>query len=82
MELNKQLDELLEQLVKKEISITQFQSKLSVILYSQTEFKNIESLVKKIDNEIELIIFTAREEDQLNEVKRILRNLKEELKSN
>jgi hypothetical protein len=66
MDLLEQLTDLKHQATSGEMPIADIQRRLSTILLSHSEYPGVEKKAKKLDNDLELIIFTRLPENQLN----------------
>lgn len=65
-ELTSKLIELKESAVKENLPLVDIQRKLSTLLLSSEELDNRESTSKKLDNDLELAIYTLNPENQLD----------------
>jgi uncharacterized Fe-S cluster-containing protein len=66
MDLKKQLVDLKNAAENGEISVEEIQGKLSVLLLSNCQSLDQEKFAKKLDNEMELVVFTLKADDQMN----------------
>jgi uncharacterized Fe-S cluster-containing protein len=66
MDLKKQLVDLKNAAENGEISVEEIQGKLSVLLLSNCQSLDQENFARKLDNEMELIVFTLKADDQMN----------------
>ncbi len=63
--IKKDLIDLKNSVTNSDIPIEEIQRKLSVLLLSNCNTLEIEKLAKKLDNELELVIYTLKLEDQV-----------------
>ena len=81
-ELTSKLIELKESAVKENLPLIDIQRKLSTLLLSSEELDNRASTSKKLDNDLELAIYTLNPENQLDAAVNVLNEAIELSKNN
>jgi hypothetical protein len=68
--------------ITEKIAIDEIQRTLSSLLLSKCDLQDVEKIAKKFDNDLELIIYTLKLEDQLEAAINIINEALEYLEKN
>lgn len=71
-QLTQELNKLIDSVKNESLSVEDIQRKLSLIILSNESLIDSEKMAKKLDNELEIIIYTLNAENQIEEALKVL----------